>query len=250
MAETDNKVVEPVIEASAPVEKAPEAIPAAPKVVPEEVFDRRVGQLTAKNAAVEAEKQALERRLALAEEALNSVAPKGTKEGEEKTYTKAELDAEALKLASSLADKKVLADAAAARGDALYAAGKKTYGEAFDESLKSLSRVGAVTQPLIDALSELDNSADVLQALSEDLSEATRIAALPLAQMGVALAKHSMAIKDGKGPKISAAAAPLPVEVGGARRKTNPSVYDTEETSTAEWVKLRNKELKERRANR
>lgn len=226
----------------APVEapKAPE-----PKLIPEEVFDRRVGQLTAQKSAAEKRADDAERRAQLAEETLKATGTTGTKVAEgERVYTKAELDAEAIKLADGLAEKKTAAKAAADRGDALYAEGKKNHAD-FDDTLKNYSKIGGFTQQFVDAAIETGAGADIIHALGNDLGEAQRIMGLPAVAQGVAMAKYAQDLVAKKLIPVSGAKAPLPVTVGGGGKKGTPTLYDTEELSTKDWIKQREKDLKE-----
>lgn len=120
--------------------------------------------------------------------------------------------------------------------------------------------------PLLEAALETGNAPEVLYALGKDISEASRIMALRPVAQGVELAKFSAKLaaakttestendeldEDGKAKLANVSRAPAPIKAPTKAGATKPAftIYDTENFSTEEWIRQREKQVADNRAN-
>jgi hypothetical protein len=154
--------------------------------------------------------------------------------------------------AQRIADDKLFSDAT----NKVLAEGRKT-NPAFDTALQALHNIspvmvqtaqGAVPnmpRSFVEAVIELDKPAEVLSALALPINhdEAARIMALPPSRQGVALSRFQAGLVPEK--EISRTPAPGTQVITGRASGTR-STYDAGKMPTAEWMELRNKELREK----
>jgi len=127
----------------------------------------------------------------------------------------------------------------------------------FDAALQQLHNIspamvqtaqGAVPnmpRSFVEAVIELDKPAEVLSALAlpANHDEAARIMALPASRQGVALSRFAAGLVPEK--EISRTPAPGTTVVAGRARGAT-TVYDAGKVSAAEWMELRNREIREK----
>jgi hypothetical protein len=122
----------------------------------------------------------------------------------------------------------------------IYAKGKEAYPD-FDDSLKSYANLGGLTPQFIEATMEAGDAHVILQELSKDMDEASRIMSLTPTRQAVALAK--VAAKLQAVPKTSSAPPPIrPLAGGGTSVEKDP-----EKMPMKDWIVWREKKLKEKR---
>jgi len=122
--------------------------------------------------------------------------------------------------------------------------GAKAHPNDWVATIQNLDRVQALSPDMISIAHELGNGHEIIYALGKDMNEAVRIAALPPAQKGAALAKFAMKLGASAPAKISGAPEPIPEGVGGSA----PNVGLKDEDSPDEWFRKRNAERAKRRA--
>jgi hypothetical protein len=181
--------------------------PEGPKKVP--FWKKRIDKLTAENARLrEAAGSAAAEGGEAEPAASGKVAP--THEGYvnekgERLYTQAEID-------SMVQSRAQLAELNK-RADKLFDAGKSKFqktwekrinaaGEAFGQDL-------ARRTDFFDALTDLDNGADVYHELTGDLDEMADVLALPPTKLGMRLAEIALKLKAPKVPPVSKVPAPI-----------------------------------------
>ena len=127
-------------------------------------------------------------------------------------------------------------------------AGNVKYGEpAFNAACNTLASLGANEQPaFMQAVSELDNGADVLQHLGTHPEVAARFMGMPPVRMAMELARLEGKITAPAPAKpLSRAPAPIaPIE--GGVSQAEPDIYDPN-ISTERFIALRNKQEAARR---
>lgn len=127
-------------------------------------------------------------------------------------------------------------------------AGNTKYGEpAFNAACNTLASLGANEQPaFMQAVSDLDNGADVLQHLGTHPEVAARLMAMPPVRMAMELARLEGKITAPPPAKpLSRAPAPIaPIE--GGVSQAEPDIYDPN-ISTERFIALRNKQEAARR---
>lgn len=122
----------------------------------------------------------------------------------------------------------------------IYSKGKEAYAD-FDDSLKSYANLGGLTPAFIEATMEAGDAHVLLQALAQDMDEASRIMALSPTRQAVALAK--VAAKLTAAPRTSSAPPPIkPLNGTGTSVEKDP-----EKMPMKEWLAWREKGLKEKR---
>jgi hypothetical protein len=115
--------------------------------------------------------------------------------------------------------------------------------------------------PLVEAALETGNAHEVLYALGQDVNEASRIMALRPVAQAVELAKFAAKVaskseetgeeSDEAAPtKVSRAPAPIKAPTKGGSARPAFSVEDTDNFSTEEWIRNREKQLAAARASR
>lgn len=157
------------------------------------------------------------------------------------------------------------------RCNAAAAEGKKAHADFDKVVLGDLTSVSPVLgpqgrpvlpMPLLEAALETGNAHEVLYELGKDISEAARIMALRPVAQAVELAKFASKLaekatgeqeldEDGKPVLKNVSKAPAPIRAPTKAGGTKPAftVYDTDNFSTEEWVRQREKQIAESRAN-
>ena len=234
----------------------------------------RFQSVIAQKAESDRAKAALERELKLANDTLEEFRALGTKKNEtaETVTTKAQTKALSPEELQKLVQDEAGRQAFDARCNASVAEGRKAH-EDFDKivlgDLTSISPISGANGrpvlpvPLVEAALETGNAHEVLYALGKDASEASRIMALRPTAQAVALAKFADKLaalaktedepeldEDGKPklPNVSRAPAPIKVPSKGGSHKPAFTLEDTENFSTEEWIRHREKQVREKRA--
>jgi hypothetical protein len=246
---------------------APAAAPVAPVVAPEpspapaaapvpEWVQPRINTLTKEKFEAERAKQLADARAAAAEAALEAMrqpAVGGTPAVAPASPTVAKPPGmvsleEAERMASAKAEQLRTAE----KLNGIYAKGKELFKDEFDAGLQRLQQVGwgqnQQSIALVEAAIATGKAAEVIKHLSdaEHLGEAARLLTLTPSAMGVELARIAAATGDGAAaaPAISAAPAPIRPRVAGTGAAPAPTLFDTDKLSTAEWIKMRNKDAR------
>ena len=203
-----------------------------------EVFTRRVGQLTAQKAKLEAD-------LALARVQSPTPAPTAAPAPTSLTQNDVELAA-----AQMLADRDFNS-----RCNAVWEKGTVDNKD-FAQSIAQMQAVagGQLPRQFLEAALEVDAPADVLYALAKDPKKTQDILDLPPAKQGVALMKYELELKGKKAAsaaKVSKAPDPVGSVVGGTGTGSSGSFspYDTK-APVEDWIANRNRELRERAGRR
>lgn len=265
MADTEDQVIEPVVVDPAHTENTPEpepveptaggdATPAAEPVAEEPPkkpknepwYMKRINQQSAKIADVSRNSEMTVAELAAARAEIAALKasrvadPANTERPLEQprpveNLTSAQVTAEAQRI--------VAAQQFNAACDRVYDDGKSQFDD-FDDAVKMVGATGVLTQPFLEAVTSLDNSAKVLYHLGKDPDEAARIAALSPTKQAVELAKLDMSVAKVAPKQVSKAPAPIK-PVGGAAR-TSPEL--SEEDSIEVWMDKRRAQLAKRNA--
>lgn len=241
------------------------AAAAAQQTVPLERFQAVVAQRAEETRA----KEALTRELKLAHDTIAEFKAVGSKGagGEEKKTNGAAAAPTAAELQQLVREEATKQNFDQRCNDAA-AAGRAAHAD-FDKvvlgDLTSVSPVlgqngrPALPIPLLEAALETGNAHEVLYELGKDVSEAARIMALRPVAQAVELAKFASKIatkaaegevdEDGKPvlKNVSRAPAPIkpPTKAGGA--KPAFTVFDTDNFSTEEWIRQREKQIADAR---
>lgn len=204
-----------------------EEVPPKPARVPWQV--KRIDKLTAETKQLQEERDRLanereeDRRRLAAYEALYGkesgggaaeppvIAPK--KEGGERVYTQAELDAEVNRRANLTGLNHTL--------DTMYETGKKTFGEDFEKRVKQAGQAFPDLPRRVDlfqAIAKLPNGTDVYHSLAGDLDHMGEVLEMDALDLGMELSRMSQeAANKPRGPAVSRAPAPIePLEGSGA----------------------------------
>lgn len=110
--------------------------------------------------------------------------------------------------------------------------------------------------PLVEAALETGNAPEVLYALGQDISEASRIMALRPVAQAVELAKFAAKLlakqDDAAAGDMQVSRAPAPIKSPTKSGSVKPAfnIYDTDNFDTKEWIRQREKQLADSRANR
>lgn len=106
--------------------------------------------------------------------------------------------------------------------------------------------------PFIEAALETGNAPEVLYALGQDANEATRIMSLSPIKQAIEVAKFASKLeaKKEEEPDKQVSKAPAPITPRAGARRATPAFteYDTDNFSTEEWIKQREKKVREERA--
>jgi len=235
----------------------------------------RLQAVIAQKAEIERAREALTRELKLSNDTLEEFRNLGKRTGDTSAPEARPANGKAL---STQELQRLVADEAQKqnfneRCNSSVAAGRKEHTD-FDKvvlgDLMSVSPVVDQTTgrpvlplPLLEAALETGNAHEVLYALGQDVQEASRIMALrPIAQ-AVELAKFADKLADkagsaeepdeGKSAARNVSRAPAPIRsVAGKSGATRPAwkPEDTENFSTEEWIKNREKQIAAERAAR
>lgn len=131
--------------------------------------------------------------------------------------------------------------------------GKKDFAADWDQAVKNLGMVGAigkdVSPEFLETAIELKNPAKILHYLGTHMDEGARIAALPGKRMAMELARIEAQLS---APPPAPTPAPLSnapapvIPVGGASKPGTPAIDDPN-LESAEWYKLREQQVMEKR---
>lgn len=125
-----------------------------------------------------------------------------------------------------------------AKCDDIYSSGKSEFDD-FDDTLGNFKMLGGLTQPLLEAVTQLPDAHKVLHQLGQNMDEAARILALPPVPMALALAKLSQSAPKAK--PVSKAPPPIkPIDSAPTGTKS------PEDMSMDEWIEWREKDLAKR----
>ena len=113
--------------------------------------------------------------------------------------------------------------------------------------------------PMLEAALETDNAHEVLYALGQDVNEASRIMALKPVAQAVELTKFAARLSaqaeateaetgEAAPAKVSRAPAPIKSPTKGGAVRPAFRVEDTENFSTEEWIRQREKQVADQRA--
>jgi len=234
----------------------------------------RFQSVIAQKAESERARQALERELKLANDTLEEVRSLGTKREDGTTQTKPVVAPKALSAdeLQRLVSEESTRQQFDQRCNASVAEGRKVHTDFDKVVLGDLTSISPIMDqrsgrpvlpvPLVEAALETGNAHEVLYALGKDVAEASRIMALRPTAQAVALARFAEKLgetkaeepeldDEGKSPKLAnVSRAPAPIKAPSKPGGTKPafSFEDTENFSTEEWIRQREKHLKEKRA--
>lgn len=185
-------------------------------------FQKRIGQLTARTAALEAE----------------LAAARAQAEGKKPAETDIE------RIAEEIAAKKVrereLLDAANRTAEA-GAKEFKDWEQARSALVSNFSQEIQAKPEFLDAVTALDNGHAVFRHLGLNPEEADRILSLPSAKMGVELAKLGTKLAAKPAPQVSKAPKPIKPITGSATPEKDPDSMTMDE-----WKEWRRAQLRKR----
>ena len=274
---TEEAKIEPEVKTDPPapvtpvVEPVTEPEPKAEQTVPLSRLQAVIGQ----KAEAERAREALARELKLANDTLEEFRQLGKKTGDDTAPAqrtnangKAVSPEELRRLVATEAEKQNFDQ----RCNTAVAEGRKVHTD-FDKvvmgDLLSVSPVidqqsgrPVLPIPMLEAALETENASEVLYALGQDVNEASRIMALkPVAQaveltkfatklaVAAAEAAEAAASEDGAGEKkVSKAPPPIKSPTKGGAVRPAWKVEDTENFSTEEWIRQREKQVADARA--
>lgn len=203
--------------------KEPEAVEAEEVV---EQTDWKDKELKRKHAQIK------ERDRQLAEQserirALEELAQRGTKEGDEPAKTPVQNMSQAQIQEAA----KVLREQERYQEDltTINANGEKNYGKEWAKSLENLATLGTVEMPVMQGILATDDPAKVLYELGKNPSEYQRIMDLPQARRQTEFVKLSLKTA----PKKAVSSAPEPVE--SVRGRVTPSALPQDTDDDATW---------------
>ena len=123
-----------------------------------------------------------------------------------------------------------------AKCDDIYTSGKTDF-EDFDDVLGNFKMLGGLTQPLLEAVTQLPDAHKVLHQLGSNMDEAARILSLAPVPMALELAKLSSS--PAKSKPVSKAPPPIKPIDGTPTGEKSP-----DDMSMEEWIQWREGELK------
>jgi hypothetical protein len=239
--EPSTEVVTPAEGSEAAETGATRTEPAATPSVQKPWFERRIGQLTAKNAEKERELAELRAQLAQA---------KGgeTPEASPEFIPVKNVREVAQRLALEMLPVAMETQEFNRRCNEVARVGLKELGQEFQGRVEALNAAagGQLPEDFLQAVLETDKPHAVLYALSEDMDRAVQIMALTPARQGAAVMKFEREIsaKGADAPpkkRISEAPAPKTASVGGGGGGAK-TIYD-EGLSMKEFAEMRAKQL-------
>ncbi len=250
----DDKAADPAPKDDVAVDGAAKAEPAAdpakePESEQEPWYKKRIDSLTGKRNEERTAREAAEARAQALEALLTAqgvTVPEGQKTpaapvpGAPKTYTEADIQAEARKIAAAQAFNQ--------RCDAVFDDGVKAHGVKFEAAVRNLNTAG-VTQDLtfLEAALETEAPADLINHLGNNPSEAIRIAELPPIKRAVEMDRLARQLKaSAKRAPLSKTPAPI-APVGGNTPKDTVDLAD-ENISIADFAAEFDKQLRARNA--
>jgi hypothetical protein len=123
-----------------------------------------------------------------------------------------------------------------AKCDEIYSSGKSEFAD-FDDTLGNFKLLGGLSQPLLEAVTQLPDAHKVLHHLGSNMDEAARILSLAPVPMALELAKLSQSAPKPK--PVSKAPPPIKPIDGQPTGTKSP-----EDMSMEEWVEWREAQLK------
>lgn len=221
---------EPAVDATpAPTDPAPTDDAGKKRRTPVEVLQSRIGAKTKEAARLQTELLAARALLAAqrnGEGETTTPPPAG-----ERTYTRAEMEAEAHRVSEERAFNQ--------RANDTYSAGKEKFGD-WETNMQTLRDTGFMSSELVDAAIASGAAADVLNHLGGNVDEAERISALSPVRMGVELGKLATKLGAPKSARISSAPAPIETVSGNVTPAMDFAKL-AEGDSMAAWVEARKK---------
>lgn len=248
---TTNEVKEePIIEPTEPVkvETVEEKIEEVAKTEEELEAAKEEAKTNAERARIQrridkevAKRKELETQIVELRKALEAKVAEG-----EVTLTEEDVETRAeAKANMKLAEKKFTEDCNKLQSEAV------KLDKDFDKKIKAVADdIGPIPSLMIGVLADLDNGGAVLNYLANDPDEAERIYTLANspAKMAVELAKLSNKVIPKKETKaVSKVPAPI-TPVGGSKVNTDEVLSD--KADMKEWIRIRNKQIKERMENK
>lgn len=208
---------------TAGTEATPETTPEPPKEPREPWFQKRINELTWKARDEERKRQALEAILQAPKEAPETPAPN--------------LDELVQQRAAAIAAQRTMAEAA----ERTYQLGKEKHAD-FDSAVQGLSQVADLSQAphFIEAITKLQNGAEVYYHLGKNLDEAGHVLSLSPINMALELARLSASL----GKPVSVSKVPPPVTPVAASAAASTGLAD--DLPIEEWMKRREAQLKAR----
>lgn len=151
--------------------------------------------------------------------------------------SEAEIEARALIKAQQIAAKTSFDKAC----NAIAEQGNQAYSD-FNLALKTFDMLGGIPQPLLEAITDMPNAHKVLYAIGKDPELADRVVKMPVARMGMELARVDAAISKPPVKPVSKAGTPItPIDT-----TTSGSEQSPDSMTTSEWIKWREKTKKTR----
>lgn len=126
----------------------------------------------------------------------------------------------------------------------------------FATSVDTWKRLGELTVPIVEAADETGHAAEIIYELGKNPAEAERILKLGPVQQIAAVVKFAQKFTGEptgttRTRTLSDAPAPIKVAVGGGNAKpVEPTLYDTDKLTTAQWIEQREAELEASRSKR
>jgi len=271
---TEEAKIEPEVKTDPPapvtpvVEPVTEPEPKAEQTVPLSRLQAVIGQ----KAEAERAREALARELKLANDTLEEFRQLGKKTGDDTAPAqrtnangKAVSPEELRRLVATEAEKQNFDQ----RCNTAVAEGRKQHTDFDKVVMGDLMSVSSVIDqqsgrpvlpiPMLEAALETENASEVLYALGQDVNEASRIMALKPVAQAVELTKFAARLaakeeateaeeSEAAPVKVSRAPAPIKSPTKGGAVRPAWKVEDTENFSTEEWIRQREKQVAEQRA--
>lgn len=226
-AETVTDAVDAPVEQQA-TETPTEPVEPAPKKP--NPADRRFAHLTARNAALQAERDQAVKEAEAARALLD--APKGD-EPPKTTVPQTSVEEAAQRLVAEREFNSKLTR--------IDARGKKEFGaEAWENAKSTLTGLGATSnQPFLQALAETDHPQKIFAALAEDSDALVELLGKSPAAMAAQLGRMDAKMETPPPKPLSAAPKPAaPIQSGGVTKEIDPWGPEAENLSMAEWNAL------------
>ncbi|WP_315809449.1 hypothetical protein [Pseudomonas sp. C9-3] len=193
---------------------------------------KRLGQLTARNHATQAELDAARRENETYRRLLDA-----QQNGDQVQLPQQQQDT---RDPQALAQQIVQQQAFDARCNDAYAQGKAEFSD-FDERIQNLTLLGQLDPGFLDAVTSMEKPHVILHALAGDLDNAARILSLSPVAQGRELERLAQKAAAPKTTPVSSAPAPITPVGGSAKVETDPS-----KMSTKDWMAWREKNAKTR----
>lgn len=168
-------------------------------------------------------------------------------------YTQAQLEARARELAAGMTSRSDTQAAFDSAVNTALAEGKAAHGAEFDASIAALRRFGPLPPYFVDAVLKAGQGGDakahdILHALGKDSTMTDQLLSMPPIEVAVAVTRYAgkltPASKTQTAPPVSAAPPPVKTQVPGNNNGGNPQDLSNPNLSTAEWLRLRDQQIK------